>query len=143
MSFTAAPTRHKNLEEWQWLRRPIPRSILRWLSCREGGSDCARRPIALLYANRSEDAIPFRDELDELKPQLPGLRVVDVISRPGEDWPGYRGRIGADLLDRELPASACAYYVSGPPSFNETMQAHLVATGVRPDDIKTEWFVGY
>jgi ferredoxin-NADP reductase len=62
------------------------RSMLRWLA------DAPERPgvfpeyTVLLFANRSEDSIPFREEPQQLEMRLPRLRVVHVISRPGKDW---------------------------------------------------------
>lgn len=45
----------------------------------------ARRPIVLLYANRSETSIPFHGELEQLEARIPGLKAVHVISRPEEE----------------------------------------------------------
>lgn len=120
------------------------RSILLWLADRKGGSAGAPRSIVLLFANRSEDSIPFRDELEQLETRLPGLRVVHVISQPKEDWQGYRGHIDRAVLSRELPQPpSWTYYVSGPPTFAQSMQEQLIASGVESGSIKMESFDGY
>jgi ferredoxin-NADP reductase len=102
------------------------------------------RPITLIFANRSEDGIPFREELSEMESKLPSFKAVHVLSRAGEQWTGHRGHINADILERELPRSPRrTYYVSGPPAFVTTMQDILVARNVGPDHITAERFDGY
>ena len=120
------------------------RSILRYLAERQDAPEHAPRSIVLLFANRSEDSIPFRDELKQLETRLPGLRVVHVISEPKEDWQGYRGHIDQAVLSRELPQPpSWTYYVSGPPRFSQSMQEQLIASGVGSGSIKVESFDGY
>jgi ferredoxin-NADP reductase len=130
------------------------RSILRWvahLGASAGGSEqegkkppLALQEIALFFANRSEEAIPFQAELEELAQVLPGLRVVHVLSQPGEGWQGYRGHLDQAILAAELtePGSWC-YFVSGPPSFDQAMQDVLVTWGIEASRIKMERFEGY
>ena len=120
------------------------RSILRWLSDRQSASEDIPRSIVLLFANHSEDSIPFRAELEQLEEGLPGLRVIHVISQPGKGWPGYRGHIDREVLDRELPRPASwAYYLSGPPPFVRSVQEQLSSGGIQSDSIKAEGFEGY
>ena len=138
------------------------RSILRWLAdvTASGGAAGvlgaageaseaslvapAVEEVALLFANRSEDAIPFRDELRELQRSLPVLRVIDVISQPGDGWTGYSGHIDPEVLTKELPEpQTWMYYLSGPPSLVQTMQQLLVGWGIGTGSIKTERFEGY
>ena len=109
-----------------------------------GPAEPRRRPMTLIFANRSEDGIPFREELAEMESKLPSFRVVHVLSRAGEQWTGRRGHISADILDRELPRSPRrTYYVSGPPAFASAMQDLLAAQGVDPDRVTAERFEGY
>jgi glycine betaine catabolism B len=120
------------------------RSILRWLADRGRGSGDASQSIVLLDANRSEEAIPFRDELEQLQTRLLGLRVVHVISRPGDGWRGNRGHIDRELLSRELVRpQGWTYYVSGPPPFDQSIWEQLVSWGVETGSINTERFEGY
>jgi ferredoxin-NADP reductase len=146
------------------------RSILRWLAdgggALEGGSVPAQtagalsrgsgvsaptsaaaaqpREIVLLFANRAEDGITFREELAQMETALPGLRVVHVLSHPGAGWPGYRGHIDDEILSRELPEpDRWAYYLSGPPSFDQTMWELLAGLSIGAGSIKMERFEGY
>jgi len=130
------------------------RSILRWVahlrapaagSVREGEEPpLALRDIALFFANRSEDVIPFALELEELTASLPGLRVAQVLSQPGEGWRGYRGHLDQTILAAELPdPGSWHYFVSGPPSFDQAMLEVLVGWGIEAPRIKLERFEGY
>jgi ferredoxin-NADP reductase len=144
------------------------RSILRWLADSGGASGGAGLPtqtggapsrwsgaplpaaaaqpreIVLLFANRAEDGIPFREELAQMEAALPGLRVVHVLSHPGAAWPGDRGHIDDQILSRELPEpDRWAYYLSGPPSFDQTMRDLLTRLGIGAGSIKMERFEGY
>jgi ferredoxin-NADP reductase len=120
------------------------RSILRWLADKGGSSGGIPRSIVLLFANHSEDGIPFRDELEQLGASLPALRVIHVISQPGRDWQGYRGHIDREMLDRELlQPRRWAYYLSGPPAFGKSVQEQLIAWGVESGSVKVERFEGY
>jgi ferredoxin-NADP reductase len=135
------------------------RSILRWLADTTAPAGAAatagvtgrERPLApvledvtLLFANRCEDTIPFRDELRELENSLPALRVVNVISQSGEGWAGYSGHIDPGVLTKELPEpQTWAYYLSGPPSLVQTMQQLLVGWGIGTEAMKSERFEGY
>jgi len=134
------------------------RSILRWVcdtctpeAARVEGTlglasraDLALREIVLFFANRSEDAIPFAEELTEFTARIPGFRIVHVISQPGEGWQGYRGRLDQAMLAAELPdPEVWHYFVSGPPSFDLAMQDMLVKWGIEPPRIRMERFEGY
>jgi ferredoxin-NADP reductase len=102
------------------------------------------KEVKLLFANRSEKDIPFRDELDELAQRIPQLRIVHVLSRPDESWPGYRGHIDEELLAQEISGpESRRYYLSGPPSLGESMRRLLVGRGVDQGSIIMEQFLGY
>lgn len=127
------------------------RSILRWVcdTCVVGTGaaerpDIALREIVLLFANRTEDAIPFEEELKEFGERILGFRVVHVLSQPGESWQGYRGHLDLEILTRELPEpSTWRYFVSGPPSFDQAMQEMLLSWGIDAESIQLERFEGY
>src|SRR5438552_8558930 len=56
-------------------------------------------PIRLVYSNRSEDEIVYRDELEALEKQNPRFRVLYTLTRtvdPG--WQGTTGRISQEAL---------------------------------------------
>ena len=79
-----------------------------------GGS--SRRRIVVVHANKSEEAMPFREELSRMEVDAPGLRVVHILSHADSTWRGHRGHIDADLMGRELSGGELwVYYASGPP----------------------------
>jgi ferredoxin-NADP reductase len=130
------------------------RSILRWVAHMRafagglGGageeSPLALREMVLFFANRAEEAIPFAAELERLTATVQGLRVVHVLSHPGESWQGYRGHIDRAVLAAELPDPASwHYFVSGPPSFDEAMEDVLLRWGIEAPRMKMERFEGY
>ena len=115
------------------------RSILRSLEARPKAKPT--REIVLVFANRSEEAIPFAEELREMETTLPGFRVVHVLSHPGDDWAGYRGHVNEEILGRELPSpQRWTYYASGPPGFVGAMREMLASMGIDRENVKIELF---
>ncbi len=118
------------------------RSILQWVA--HVRPPVALREMVLFFANHSEDAIPFAGELEGLAATMQGLRVVHVLSQPGDNWQGYRGHIDQAMLGAELPdAASWHYFVSGPPSFDLAMGDALLRWGIEASRIKMERFEGY
>jgi predicted ferric reductase len=101
-------------------------SMLR--ACRAAGD---RRPIVLIYANRSLETTTFKRELEELESEI-NLRVVHVLEEPPEDWEGERGFVSDDVLERHLPRGSrdWHYFVCGPPKMMDLVEKALAARGV-------------
>jgi all-trans-retinol 13,14-reductase len=99
-----------------------------------------RRRVVLLAGYRTEDEIPFRDELEQLRSRLPGLEVVEFLTRPGEGWTGGRGRIGLEAL-RPYTANATRVHLCGPAPMMQDMIGLLMKLGVPRTAIHTEAFV--
>jgi len=103
--------------------------------------------IDLVYGNRSEQSILFKDPLDELAAAFPErLSVHHVLSRPSKAWKGRTGRVdrrgAAELLDvigdDGLPAE---YLVCGPQPMMDEVLGELAARGVTASRIRQERFV--
>src|SRR2546426_6718009 len=75
-------------------------------------------PMRLVYSNRSEDEIGYRDELDDLEKQNPRLHAFHTLTRTtGDRWRGRTGRIDRELLKEAAHGlTEPIYYVSGTPS---------------------------
>ncbi len=100
--------------------------------------------ITLLYSNRFEDEIVFKNELEEMQKQNRNLKVVFTITRPGEKWNGYRGRIDKEMIQKEIPDyMERVFYICGPPKMVEAMVAILKEMNVPDKQIKQEYFPGY
>ncbi len=79
--------------------------------------------MLLLYANRSEADIIFRDELDRMPAPI---RVVHFLSAAGEGWAGERGRISREkILEYAGTMTGGLWYLCGPPPMNKSMQEIL------------------
>jgi ferredoxin-NADP reductase len=104
----------------------------------------AERPVAarVLYSARSLDDAIFGEELLDLAAD-DQLDVRLALTRAWPDgWSGHRGRIDRALVDEVTwpPQEQPRIYVCGPTTFVEATAELLVASGHRPDSIKTERF---
>jgi predicted ferric reductase len=83
-------------------------------------------PVLLVYANKTWDAITFREELEELKGRM-DLEVVHVLEQPPEGWEGPTGYVTKDLLEKHLPADRerPQYFVCGPDPMMDAVEGAL------------------
>jgi len=100
---------------------------------------------ALVFdGNLDESCIPFREEFDGWEREHPGISFVHVLERPGEQWAGERGYIGADTVLRHCdPTDGRHWFVSGPPAMVDAMSRVLLAVGVDAAHTHIESFAGY
>jgi 3-ketosteroid 9alpha-monooxygenase subunit B len=93
------------------------------------------RKVRLLYANRDEESVIFRDELRNLEERYPErLSVVhryDVV-HGFADEAAVREHVGADL-DAD-------FYVCGPAGFMDVVERTLLASGVSREHVFIERF---
>jgi predicted ferric reductase len=98
-----------------------------------------RRPAMLIYANRTEEDVLFREELSQ---GSAGVRVVHVLSRPGADWKGLRGHLTAEIIRNsagELLKDADVF-LCGPPALMDAILRMLRSLGVPAKRIHYERF---
>ena len=102
-----------------------------------------RRPLTLLYANRTWEGVTFRQEIAELEQRL-NLKVVYVLSAPHESWEGERGRITSSLLERHLPRlqrrDSQEVFICGPKPMMDAVESALASLGVPVGDFHSERF---
>ncbi|OJJ44442.1 hypothetical protein ASPZODRAFT_793977 [Penicilliopsis zonata CBS 506.65] len=93
--------------------------------------------IRLVDANKAEEDILMRDEMDQLQATYPDkFQVVHVLSRPSKTWQGERGRIDKERLQKYsfAPGDDSAVFVCGPPPLIEkTIVPVMVEWGYRHD----------
>jgi 3-ketosteroid 9alpha-monooxygenase subunit B len=94
------------------------------------------RPLRLLYANRDERSIIFREELEALQGKHPGR--LEIIHRL-DDRDGFLA--DADVARLVGAAPADDYYLCGPGPFMDTVERALLAAGVDPERVHLERFV--
>ncbi len=115
------------------------RSICRYCTDMQLGTE-----IILIYGNRTEQDIVFREELEKMQEQNKNLKVVFTIDQPDETWIGGKGKINAETMKKEVPDYLeRVFYTSGPPGMVEAIVNLLSALGVPEKQIKEEDFPGY
>lgn len=115
------------------------RSMIKY--CTEKGMNCR---ITLLYGNRNEESIVFKEELDHLEKVNQNLRVIHTLSRPDEKWKGRRGHINVQMVKEEIPDyKECVFYVCGPPSLVTGSIEILKTLRIQDAMIHSENFPGY
>jgi predicted ferric reductase len=99
------------------------------------------RPALLLYADKTWDAVAYREEIEALRPRFQ-LEVVYVLEQPPEGWTGEQGFVTRDLLERHLPKDKLERYifVCGPPVMMDAVHAALLDLGVDEAHIQMERF---
>ncbi len=103
--------------------------------------------ISLIYGNRDEASIIFRQELEALADANPErLRVIHILSEPSSAWLGMRGLplrsvvlgIVQDLMNVDnLPKT---YWICGPSPMMDEAQAALGFLGIEKSAIYREIF---
>lgn len=105
-----------------------------------------KRPIVLLYSNKTAPEIIYQDVFHEAQAKL-GLKTVytltDVAHIP-PDWPGHWGKIDWKLIAQEVPDyNARLFYVSGPHAMVTGFTETLKMMGVPRRQIRTDFFPGF
>jgi ferredoxin-NADP reductase len=100
--------------------------------------------ITLLYGNRAEEDIVFREELEEMEQKNKNLKVVFTLDQASQSWKGYTGIINAEMVKNEIPDyEETAFYTCGPPVMVEAIASMLIELGVVESRIRRERFSGY
>lgn len=104
--------------------------------------------ISLIYANRNEDSIIFKEKIKELQLKFPGrFNVVHVLDNAPLNWQGPSGLLNPDMLKKilaELPAwnpENTQYLMCGPEGMMNNVENTLKAFGISKDKIFKESFV--
>jgi ring-1,2-phenylacetyl-CoA epoxidase subunit PaaE len=100
----------------------------------------------LVYANRDEESIIFKDQIDALEAAHDNFKVIYSLDNPTGAWMGHRGfltkekvsEIAREELGLNYPVAQ--YYTCGPGPMMDVVVAGLESIGVREDNIHTEYF---
>lgn len=99
-----------------------------------------KKSVLLLWGNKTEEDIAFREELERMEAEMPFLRVVHVISRQ-PDASGERGKIDAGILQRYVESfQAALFFICGPPAMMQDVKQTLSGLGVSRKRILSERF---
>ena len=100
------------------------------------------KDVLLLYANRTEGDIAFREELAGMEAaDASSFSICHFLSKPGGDWQGERGHISEEALRRLIPdISEKGFYLCGPAPFIKSLASALRRIGVPAGRIYYESF---
>ncbi|MEO1517755.1 MAG: ferredoxin--NADP reductase [Bacteroidota bacterium] len=117
--------------------------------------------VFLLYGNRNEEQIIFKDQLDQLQKRYDGQLVIEhTLSQPVKKksgglsglfgkakptWTGAIGRIDAAacstfLQKNPMRSTAAEYFICGPDNMIDVVEEHLNNQGIAKENIHTERF---
>ncbi|MFQ6326883.1 2Fe-2S iron-sulfur cluster-binding protein [Nocardia sp. CWNU-33] len=100
-------------------------SMIREIADRRSG-----RRFHLIYGSRSDDDIVFRDELDSLSTEHPGIRVDHVIGWPTKGWSGPTGMLTAETITALAGSlNSRMTYVCGPQALYPYALSQLTVLG--------------
>ncbi len=97
------------------------------------------RPVTLIWGNKTEEDIIRREEIEAMGDHV---KVVHVLSKPGEGWEGETGRVAKEVLQRHAGdlLSRAQVLLCGPPPMMDAVQATLEELGVKGRQIHFERF---
>ncbi len=99
--------------------------------------------VLLIYADRNEEDIAFRTELERIeRTGKPALSVVHVLSGPGKNWSGETGHIDGERILRLCgnDISGKMFLASGPKEMVRSAVSGLKQAGVADENIDIEVF---
>lgn len=107
-------------------------SIIRWILAK--GLDAE---LSLLFANKTEADIIFRDEWEANAREHANFHVYHVLEDPPPGWTQGTGRITAELLQRHLPVPSgdTAVFLCGPPMMVDALEGTLKDIGYSEQSI--------
>jgi predicted ferric reductase len=90
-----------------------------------------KRPLVLVYGNKTWEKVTFREETAALEKRL-NLKIVHVLESPPPGWTGETGYVTAEVLGRYLPGqrNSFEYFVCGPDPMMDKVERALYEHGV-------------
>ena len=105
-----------------------------------------KRDIVLIYANKTEEDIAYKNILD-LAVEILDLRVIYVVSDlkdKTKQWTGKMGYVNEKIIQEEIKDfSERTFYISGPSSMVSGVKQTIKNLGVGGSNIKTDFFPGF
>jgi cytochrome-b5 reductase len=101
-------------------------SIIRWILTNKIDAE-----LFLVFANKTESDIIFRQEWERATRDHPNFHCHHVLEQPSPGWPGGTGRVTPEILRHQLPApdpSTCIF-LCGPSPMVDSLEAVLKELG--------------
>ena len=89
----------------------------------------ANHRFTLLFGCRYEAGLLYRDEFGQLERDHPNFRFLPAISRPGEGWPGRRGRVQQHLEEALAGRRDVDVYICGLKEMVNDVRERLAGMG--------------
>jgi len=107
-------------------------SIIRWILTKRLNAE-----LFLVFANKTEADIIFREEWECDLREYPNFHCYHVLEHPPAGWSQGTGRITDDILRRHLPPPGpeAAVFLCGPPPMVDHMEASLKGLGYSEQSI--------
>lgn len=92
--------------------------------------------INLLYANKTEDDILLKGELEQLN-EAKSIKLALTLDRPPTVWKGYKGFVSDEMLKEVFPpySSDHLFLLCGPPIMVNDVFEKLIARGFKEENI--------
>ncbi|TDB59114.1 ferredoxin--NADP reductase [Arundinibacter roseus] len=104
--------------------------------------------VYMLYGNRNQESIIFKDKLDALKAKYGDrFQLVYTLSQPTGEWTGETGRLNKTQILKILETlpvpdpAVTDYYLCGPDDMMEEARRALDIQEINPDQIHKESFL--
>ena len=107
-------------------------SIIRWILAKSLGVE-----LFLVFANKTEADIIFRDEWEGDVREHASFHCYHVLEQPPAGWSQGTGRITEDILHRYLPPPGpdTVIFLCGPPPMADPLEATLKGLGYSEQSI--------
>jgi len=101
-------------------------SIIRWILAKSLPVE-----LYLVFANKTESDIIFREEWEEDAREHASFRYHHVLEQPPKGWSQGTGRISEEILRRHLPPPApdTVIFLCGPPPMVNAVETTLRSIG--------------
>ncbi len=110
-------------------------SMLRYLADHQQLQD-----VIFYHQCRSREDIPYRQELEQLHQQHPGLEVIIALSNSDDQWQGQKGRLSLSHLKQLPNLTQRQVFVCGPDGFMAKARNLLSKMGLADSQYHQESF---
>lgn len=105
-----------------------------------------KRDLVVLYSNKNEKEIVYRDVLDRAEKEL-GIKVYYTVTDTTSASPGWKGMVGRfnpqSIQKAVSDYKERTFYISGPHTMVSGCESVLKEMGVSRNKIKVDYFPGF
>ncbi len=107
-------------------------SIIRWILSKRLDVD-----LSLIFANKTETDIIFKEEWERDAKEHPNFHCYHVLDHPPAGWTQGTGRVTEDMLKQKLPPPSpeTVVFLCGPPPMMDALEETLRGMGYAEESI--------